>query len=47
MEGHVRDAGFEVESHLTEEDLDRRFFRGRSDDLRPTLPARTIIARRL
>jgi methyltransferase (TIGR00027 family) len=47
MERHVLDAGFEVESHLTEEDLDRRFFRGRSDDLRPTLPARTIIARRL
>jgi methyltransferase (TIGR00027 family) len=47
MEQHVRAAGFELETHLTEHDLDQRFFRGRTDDLRPTLPARTIIARRV
>ena len=46
MERHVTDAGFVVEQHLTETDLDRRFFSGRSDDLRPTLPARTIVAQR-
>ena len=47
MEQHVITAGFIVEQHLTEADLDRRFFTNRADDLRPTLPARTIIARRV
>ena len=47
MEQHVAAAGFAVEQHLTEADLDRRFFTNRTDDLRPTLPARTIIARRI
>ena len=47
MERYVSDAGFAVEQHLTEADLDRRFFADRTDDLRPTLPARTIIARRV
>ena len=47
MQRHVTDAGFAVEQHLTEADLDARFFTGRTDDLRPTLPARTIIARRV
>ncbi|MEO5841838.1 MAG: class I SAM-dependent methyltransferase [Acidimicrobiales bacterium] len=47
MERHVADAGFVVEQHLTETDLDQRFFAGRTDDLRPTLPARTIVARRV
>jgi methyltransferase (TIGR00027 family) len=47
MERHVADAGFAIEQHLTEADLDRRFFTGRADDLRPTLPARTIVARRI
>ncbi|MEO8693880.1 MAG: SAM-dependent methyltransferase [Acidimicrobiales bacterium] len=47
MERYVTDAGFVVEQHLTEADLDRRFFSGRTDDLRPTLPARTIVARRV
>jgi methyltransferase (TIGR00027 family) len=46
MEEHVAGAGFVIEAHLTERDLDHRFFTGRADDLRPTLPARTIIARR-
>jgi len=47
MERYVTEAGFVVEQHLTEADLDRRFFSGRTDDLRPTLPARTIVARRV
>ena len=47
MERYVTDAGFAVEEHLTEADLDRLFFSGRADDLRPTLPARTIVARRV
>ena len=47
MERYVTDAGFTVEQHLTEADLDLRFFSGRTDDLRPTLPARTIVARRV
>ena len=47
MERHVSDAGFAVEQHLTEADLDVRFFTGRADDLHPTLPARTIVARRV
>jgi methyltransferase (TIGR00027 family) len=47
MERYVTDAGFVVEEHLTEADLDRRFFSDRTDDLRPTLPARTIVARRV
>ena len=47
MEGYVTDAGFVVEQHLTEADLDSRFFSGRTDDLRPNLPARTIVARRV
>jgi methyltransferase (TIGR00027 family) len=47
MEHYVAEAGFVVEQHLTEVDLDRRFFSGRTDDLRPTLPARTIVARRV
>ena len=38
---------FVIEQHLTEADLDSRFFTGRTDDLRPTLPARTIVARRV
>jgi methyltransferase (TIGR00027 family) len=46
MQRHVSDAGFVVEQHLTEIDLDERFFTGRRDDLRPTVPSRTIIARR-
>lgn len=32
---------------MTETDLDERFFSGRSDDLRPSVPARTIVARRV
>ena len=47
MQRHVVGAGFVVEQHLTETDLDERFFAGRADDLRPTVPSRTIIARRV
>jgi methyltransferase (TIGR00027 family) len=47
MQRYVADAGFMVEQHLTETDLDERFFSGRSDDLRPSVPARTIVARRV
>jgi methyltransferase (TIGR00027 family) len=46
MERHVNDAGFDIDRHLDEHDLEREFFRGRRDDLRPNVPARTIIARR-
>jgi len=47
MARYVADAGFVVEQHLTETDLDERFFAGRTDDLRPTVPSRTIVARRV
>jgi methyltransferase (TIGR00027 family) len=47
MERYLVGGGYEVEQHLTEADLDRRFFSGRADDLRPTVPARTIVARRI
>ena len=47
MQRYVTGAGFVIEQHLTEADLDARFFTNRTDDLRPTLPARTIIARRV
>ena len=47
MQRHVADAGFVVEQHLTETDLDARFFSGRTDDLRPNVPARAIVARRI
>ena len=38
------ESGFDVAEHLDETDLTRRYFEGRSDGLRPGLPARVVTA---
>lgn len=43
----LREHGFGLREHVTEEDLVERFFSGRDDGLRPGLPLRALIAERL
>jgi hypothetical protein len=47
MSALVEGLGFVVEEHLTESDIDERYFRGRTSGPMPVLPGRVIVARRV
>jgi methyltransferase (TIGR00027 family) len=47
FEALLRENGFAVIEHATEEDLNRLYFDGRSDGLEPGIPLRVIIAERV
>lgn len=46
MLGMIDRAGFTVDEHLTEADVATRWFAGRTDGPRPTLPGRMVVATR-
>ena len=44
FEALLRDVGFAIIDHATEQDLAARYFEGRADGLKPGIPARLIVA---